>query len=70
MTGKNFKVNDRVVRAGGDRSKGVVREVREESTASAAEAIKDREKLLIIEVLWDNGTLSFFGPAGLEHARE
>jgi hypothetical protein len=42
---------------------GTVKALREETTNSSAET---RERSIMIQVLWDNGTLSFHGPAGLE----
>jgi hypothetical protein len=68
MNAKKFKVKDRVRRVGGSGCSGVVTDVRIETTISAAEA--DKEKNLMIQVLWDNGTQSFFGPDGLEPAKD
>lgn len=62
---KNFKINDRVRRAAGLGCCGIVKDVRSEVTASSAEA---REKSLLVQVLWDNGTLSYFSPESLELA--
>jgi hypothetical protein len=42
---------------------GTVKALREETTNSSAEA---KERSIMVQVLWDNGTLSFHGPAGLE----
>lgn len=42
---------------------GTVKALREETTNTNNEA---KERSLMVEVLWDNGTLSFHGPAGLE----
>lgn len=42
---------------------GTIKALREETTNSNAEA---RERSIMVQVLWDNGTLSCHGPAGLE----
>jgi len=42
---------------------GTVKAIREETTNSSAEA---KERSLMFQVLWDNGTLSYHGPEGLE----
>jgi hypothetical protein len=42
---------------------GTVKTVREETTLSSRDT---KEKTLMVHVLWDNGTLSFLGPDGLE----
>lgn len=42
---------------------GTVKAVREETSTSSESA---RERSIMIQVLWDNGTLSYFGPEGLE----
>ena len=68
MAAKNFKVGDRVVRSLLPGSKGYVKELREE--ASVVGDTRDKESLMIVGVQWDNGTLSFFGPGGLEHTKE
>jgi hypothetical protein len=65
MASKSLKVNDRVRRVYGGGCCGTVKDVREEVTASADDR---REKALLINVLWDNGTMSCFSPDGLEAA--
>lgn len=42
---------------------GTVKALREETTNTSAEA---KERSMMFQVLWDNGTLSFHGPEGLE----
>ena len=65
MSKKVFKVRDKVKRAGKEGPLGVVTDVREEVTPASAQ---HKEKPLLIRVLWDNGTHSFFAPDGLELA--
>lgn len=55
-------VNDRVKRKGGKGCFGIVREIRQEVTASS----ELREPGLNIGVQWDNGTFSFFSIDGLD----
>ncbi len=43
---------------------GVVKALRHETSNSTAEA---RTRSVMIQVLWDNGTLSYHGPEALEH---
>lgn len=45
---------------------GVVRSLRHETTTSSAEA---KNRSAMVQVLWDNGTLSYHGPEALEHAK-
>jgi len=45
---------------------GVVKALRHETTNSTPET---RAKAVMVQVLWDNGTLSYHGPAALEHAK-
>jgi hypothetical protein len=45
---------------------GVVRAIRSETTNSTPE---NRAKALMVQVLWDNGTLSYHGPVALEHVK-
>ncbi len=42
---------------------GTVKALREETTMSAKDS---KEKTVMVHVLWDNGTLSYLGPEGLE----
>jgi len=44
---------------------GTVKALREETTLTSRES---RERSLMVQVMWDNGTLSYLGPEGLEHA--
>ena len=67
MTGnKKLKVGDRVKRVQLPGCLGVVKDVRQEVTLSAAVSPETREKALLVTVLWDNGTQSCFGVEGLE----
>lgn len=61
-----FKPLDRVRKILGSHIQGTVKEVRTESTAPVGQEIA---RGLMVLVLWDNGTLSFFGPDALEHVR-
>lgn len=58
-------INDRVKRKGGKGCFGIVKEIRQEVTASS----ELREPGLSIGVQWDNGTYSFFSVEGLEVAK-
>ena len=64
MTKKKISVNDRVKRIEQAGCFGTVKDVREEVTAKATD--KDREGSLLINVAWDNGTLSYMTPDALE----
>lgn len=69
MATKVFLVGDKVKRANLPNScKGTVKEVREETMQSGDS--REKEKPLIISVLWDNGTQSCFGPLGLEKVKD
>jgi hypothetical protein len=59
-----FKAGDRVIRVHVPGSLGTVKEIREETVQSGDSREKDRP--VIIGVQWDNGTMSFFGSAGLK----
>ena len=61
---KKFKPNDRVRRTSGKGSLGYVKDVRSEITSAGHS--DDKEKNLMINVQWDNGTLSYFSPGALE----
>ena len=65
MTTRKFKENDRVRRIGSSACAGTVKGLRTELTATTVEA---REKGLLVGVLWDNGTMSYFSPESLESA--
>jgi hypothetical protein len=45
---------------------GTVKALREETTLTSRES---KEKSIMVDVLWDNGTRSYLGPEGLELAR-
>ena len=60
---KDIKVNDRVRRAKAGGILGVVKEIRLEIQPNSGEP-RDRTKM--VNVLWDNGTLSYFDPDSLE----
>ena len=64
MTKKVIKVNDRVKRTIQGGCFGTVKDVREEITAKVTD--KDKEGALLINVIWDNGTLSYVAPEALE----
>ncbi len=64
---QKFKVNDRVKRADGVGGFGVVKEIRYEIISNATEAAK--EKTAMINVFWDNGTLSYHGASMLAIAK-
>ncbi len=59
-----FKAGDRVVRVHVPGSQGTVKEIREETVQSGDS--RERERPVIIGVQWDNGTISYFGTAGLK----
>ncbi len=61
--GEKLKINDRVRRVDGLGCNGVVKDIRSEVTATTGDS---KEKGILITVLWDNGTFSYFGPEGLE----
>jgi len=63
---EKFKVNDRVKRISGEGCMGIVKEVRAETTSVGD---SKKEKPLLIAVLWDNGTLSYFSPEGLQQSK-
>ncbi|RIL08695.1 MAG: hypothetical protein DCC75_08255 [Proteobacteria bacterium] len=63
MSNKKLKVSDRVKRLNSNRCYGTVKELRTEVTATNQE---DKDKSLMVGVLWDNGTHSFVGPDAVE----
>ena len=69
MSIKKLKVGDRVKRISGSSCLGVVKELCMETTISSS-SIDQKERPAMISVLWDNGTLSCFGPEALEMAKE
>ncbi|MCB0318631.1 MAG: hypothetical protein KDD56_07725 [Bdellovibrionales bacterium] len=58
-----INVNDRVRRTSGPSCLGVVKEIREEVTSTSGDT---SEKGRMINVLWDNGTQSYFSPDAIE----
>jgi hypothetical protein len=67
MVAKSLKVTDRVVRINARGCRGVVKDIRQEVTAASDEL---KERGLLVCVLWDNGTLSYFSPEALEVVQE
>ena len=64
MITSKLKVGDRVTQADKGGLKGIIKDILSEVTAKADQ--KEREKSLLISVLWDNGTLSYFAPEKLK----
>lgn len=62
-TAKKLKENDRVRRLNVPGCQGIVKQIRQETTASTVE---QKEDALLVTVLWDNGTISYFSPQSLE----
>ena len=67
MSNDKLQVNDRVKRKSGQGGAGVVKEIRKEIQNPSA-AVKKEDGMLMVLVLWDNGTQSYFSPEGLERA--
>ena len=67
--GRKFKVNDRVKRAGVSGCYGTVKAVRAE-TINVTSHADEKDKNLMVNVQWDNGTLSYFSPSALEPVKE
>lgn len=63
MPKRTLKASDRVKRADGSGGFGVVKELREETMAAKVES---PNKSPLVNVLWDNGTLSYLSPEALE----
>ena len=63
---EKFKLNDRVKRSNGEGCLGIIKELRAETTSISD---SKKEKPLLVSVLWDNGTLSYFAPEGLQLAK-
>ena len=57
-----MKIGDRVTQVEKEGLRGVVKDVRSEVTAKADQ----KEKGLLVSVLWDNGTFSYFAPEKLK----
>ena len=60
----SIKIGDRVIAVERQSIKGIVKDVRSEVTAKPDQ--KDKEKSLLVSVLWDNGTFSYFSPEKLK----
>ena len=60
-----IKKDQRVKRKSGTGCLGTVQSVRSETTASTGDLTS---KGLLVQVQWDNGTLSYFTPDALEQA--
>ena len=58
------EVNSRVRKKNNPGCQGAVKLVREETLGSSGDT---REKSLIVQVQWDNGTLSYFDPESIEN---
>jgi hypothetical protein len=67
MATRKYKESDRVRRLGGSSCPGTVKALRTELSATTPEA---RERGLLVSVLWDNGTMSYFSPEALELVEE
>ena len=57
-----IQVADRVQRVKDPGLQGLVKEIRTETTSKQ----DAKEKGLMVQVLWDNGTLSYFSPESLK----
>ena len=62
MENGKIKIGDRVKQSQREGLQGVVKGVHSETTAKADQ----KDKALMIEVLWDNGTLSYLTPEQLQ----
>ena len=69
MSSKKFKIDDRVKRGKGTGSNGTVKDLKTE-VASTTNPRPDETKGLMVQVLWDNGTLSYLAPEALEVVKE
>ena len=67
LASRKIRLNDRVKRTSGVGCFGVVKDIRSEVTASPSEKT---EKNLLVCVLWDNGTQSYFTPDALEVVKQ
>lgn len=67
MAAKKFKVDERVRRATQKGCDGTVLEVRME-LENGGLSEEAREKGAMVRVKWDNGTISFIAPEGIEIA--
>ena len=64
MSVKKMKVNDRVRRVNDDGCQGAIKDIRAESVSVSG--TEEKDKPLMVNVLWDNGTLSVLAPEALE----
>ena len=62
MNNSKIKIGDRVTLAEKEGLRGLVKDVRAEVTAKGDQ----KDKGLLVSVLWDNGTLSYFSPEKLK----
>jgi hypothetical protein len=59
-----FTAGDRVKKIDATGCQGTVKEIKEETVTNTSD--ESKPKNLLIQVLWDNGTLSYFTPEALE----
>lgn len=57
-----FQVNDKVVKSKDSGLRGIVKEIRTETTSK--QDSRDSNNIMI-QVLWDNGTLSYMSPESI-----
>ena len=57
-----MKVGDRVTQVDKEGLRGTVKDIRAEVTAK----VDQKDKSLLVSVLWDNGTFSYFAPEKLK----
>ncbi len=62
MTDKKLKKGDRVKRKNRIGTQGTIQEVREEIIGTTS----NKQAGYMIKVAWDNGTISYFDPEGIE----
>jgi len=58
----SFQVNDKVVKSKDSGLRGIVREIRTETTSKQD---SNESNSIMVQVLWDNGTLSYMSPESL-----
>ena len=66
MGNRGVKVNDRVRRSAQQGCLGVIKEIRNEVMTSKVEE-EELQKSAMLNILWDNGTLSYLSPDAVEH---
>ncbi len=69
MNTKKLKVNDRVKRINASGCYGTIKDIRQEVSQSTISS-ENKDRALMVSVLWDNGTLSTFGIDSLEQVKE